>query len=408
MTGPLASAAPSRLRKAAQAGAGRGAAVFLRRLRAQTVVLENWQRAARQHDWLHKDTRLRLGPPMGSGLHHWCSAPLAETAQEAAPRPLGKAPIKPATPVPPRRQPSFLKPSPSKATAVAPGAGADIKTLPAKVGGGRLRLWSKTEASFLEKPSGSQPSAIALARRPRPGRSPLPDAGIDWKEPLRSKAMQRLSAHGVPQDRPRGLSDVWERPVAGIAAPIALLRHLLSPPPRATGQNTASRPGTAAQFSALGTAPIQHPGDPMAHPREKVRRNPQFADTPPNERVGHPAPQPLQDSSAQRPAIPQLVDPAPPDTRDPLHRDTLAPPPHHTPVPLPPQPDLTPPVAAIIAPADRAALTRAQGAVEDEPPEPAPQTTRTMPHPPRFDRADLGDALAKILRDEARRHGIDV
>ncbi len=408
MSGPLAPAAPSRLRRAAGAGAGRCAAVYLRQARDRTRVLADWARAGRQCGWLAGRARLRKGPLLGRGLDRLCGGAQERRDRTSEPKrahkpPAGVAPgsSRPAkaADLTPRSQP----PAPPARTCRA------ATVLPPRATLGQLRLWSGTDPAPRDC---SAPARMPPAFDPARAKPvPAPGAVPDWPDKLAGRAAARF-ARGRLGQGPGGetgapaFAGALARPLAGPVAPHRLLHTAgSSGAPALTAVGGAAGRDTAAAMRPPGKTGAAAP-DPAAPP---ASRQAAAAPHPAGRSASAPGPLsgPARMSGRPRPG-PVPSDTTGPARSDPLYSDTIGPPAHAAPATLPPQPDLAPPLAEVLPLAGRGTLGRPQGAVADEPLSELPPLPAVPAPPPGFDRDELGTALADILRDEARRHGIDV
>ncbi len=411
MTRALASAAPARLRQAAKAGAGRLANTCRRQYREQTRALEEWQCAARQWGWVSSQPALRKGPVFGTTLDRYCGSDTPRTAKNPASR-AAKSAVR-TEPSPPRRTPpGYLKPQKAAVTPATEFFCALNKTASAKIGRRRLRRWAGS--NIPEEPAAppdNRPQFAKSVKSRVTNPVPVPETGNqpEWSANLAMRAATRFTAEMLVTDASPGFQTAFARPLVGQKAPHSLLER--SAVARPSGE-AVSAPGSAANHRKL-----QKHATP-ARTSEKLRhRDPVSSDPVGRPRAIEPAPK-GKDSGKKREWLPHTLavgtaDFAPSAATgrhhpDPLDSDTINPPRHSSPVQLPPQPDLVSPFAEIVPLERRASLVRAQGAVADGAlPEPSPPPD-CAPLRPRFDRNDLGEALAEVLRDEARRHGIDV
>ncbi|MBO9409357.1 hypothetical protein J7399_18110 [Shimia sp. R9_1] len=406
MTRAFASAAPQRLRQAALAAAGSVPQLAPQRVQKMQATARRVSASGADLKWLSTCAELSDRKAMERSLTRWeTSEPERKPAPKETPS-YKQTPAQKLAAKQKRQPPAWHHPPADTRPRPEAHRCETAKTLPTRLSGGPLRLHAGTDPEDLGKgpiTPRSKPSAQPLTAKPA---SPLPTA---QSYPLAKTTAQKLAprTHTTQPKHPRALpvssnqpsKTPWQSLLAGPQASHTTLSALTS---RELLRSKAEQSDTAT-------------------PPQRASKDPQSAQAP------KPAGKHSQSAFAQSPKLPKPANAAPlsppprasnsPDPvqlhrepvhgADPLSRETLSRPPHATPVPLPAQPDLDPPFAEILPPSDRAHLTRFQEAVTDEPQTELPD--RSTPRATAgFDREALTDALALILRDEARRHGIDV
>lgn len=398
----LAPAAPARLREAAKAGAGRLSSLCARQARERSRALVEWSRLSRQCGWIAECKPLRRGPIFGLELERYCAGGSNRRTERPA-KPPPKPCASPVESVADKARPSYAKPRKVAPTPHVESCEA-AKAMPARAGAGRLRLWAGSDepAPPRRKPGGK------LRRVPSRAPCRLPSAqGEGQTQWLAALAKRTTLRRSRPPDPSTILASALARPLSGEEAPLSLLQRAAAP----GRQQDTTLPADQLPMSRAATLPVR--GTMPSHPQgdPALRAN---ADLSPIAAPGRRSADPGKSLAP----FPSAAGAAKSEWRaaewhdrqrsDPLFGDTIGPPRHRTRVPLPPQPDLAAPFAEIIPLESRSALTRAQGAVADEPLAELPPPPAPVALHPRLDRYDLGDALAEVLRAEARRHGIDV
>ncbi|PUB12413.1 hypothetical protein [Yoonia sediminilitoris] len=429
MIGPLAPAAPSRLRKAAGAGARRIAAAYLRQAQAQAQVLDDWARPGRHYGWIAGQAKLRTGPVLGTGLDRISTAPKAQNDQPAKPKPARKkAPSGAQKPSRPRKAQDLTPHTLPRAGSATQCDVALVK--PVRATPGQLRLWSGAD---VEPPEQLKPARIFTLRKPHPRPLPVPESVpvSKWPETLARRACARLPAAQSRTTGTPAFSNALTHPLAGPTASRDLLHsaitrtkaddrveHTGAAPAMQQAAPNHAQPTSKIDTSSLEIATGQPRQDAAALAPAPIQRNSAAAGR--AARTGqtqvpalaHPAAHPTATAQPTLPANPSSQRAAPsdataPSTSDPMFSDAIGPPAHTPVTELPPQPDFAQPFAEVLPLESQKAASRAQGAIADEPLTELPPVPNAAPLP-RFDRDELGEALAEVLRDEARRHGIDV
>ncbi len=404
MTSPLSLAAPERLTSLAFCG-GRAPADQRRHARKATAAVRDFVRASACAAWISEAARVSVAPAF-SCLERASQRPEETDAPpEKASRRRRKAALL-ADGGPGRSGPVYAQPP--GATSAPPTyadkrEGKPVTPPPSRgrIAPARLRAMAGPEAA-----ERGEPRAIALPRRvptrgSRPAATPKDPSGTApadlaaWRSRVSEAAASRRAPHGSAPSGAAGTGIVmaaWTKGIDGIRISTARLARLASPravpaasdrparqePPPA---DRARRPRARPEFAGVPPAAAGRTG--KAPPTESPRRDFAFAE---------PGAVPARDRRAS----------------DALEHDILSPPPHPAFRGSPPQPDLAHPLAEVVPFAERPGPAAPQSVVADGVPGPPRLRGEPDGEGPRFDRHELTDALAQILRDEARRYGIDV
>ncbi|MEM9552209.1 MAG: hypothetical protein AAGA05_13605 [Pseudomonadota bacterium] len=398
----FASAAPKRLQAAVFPAARKVPAPAPEAVNLMRDTAKRVLDADEQVAWMTACPALADPDPIGRSLLDWeCTEPPRKSEVEA--RPYTQSPARDLQTTKERPDPLWL--SPLKTLPPKPEAAdcAEAKAMPTRLSGGQLRLRARKDVEDL-KPSGQTAQRAVPDVQKRPVRMPLPEAeAYNWERSRgrftnASTETPRISVDPLPAGAAEAPKPAWASVLDGPKAPSALLMAAHSETPK------PDRP----QRRDLSARPAQD--HPIETASDSKRKPVPARDSDPTGTRNHPIEMAGMSRSAQRASNspePPSWHREPVNNPDPLNTDTLSRPPHHTPVRLPPQPDLDPPFAENLPPEHRTRLGRFQDAVADEPLTELP----ARPHPPSptaFDDDALGEALARVLRDEARRHGIDV
>lgn len=409
MSGPLSPAAPSRLRKAAKAGAGRFVTACASDTRRQVMMLSDWTRAARQVQWISTCPGIRKGPLLGPGLLRWC-APKPDQGLRQAERSFEQKPANPVSAPDKSGKPDFAdildrnRPQPT----AEPCSVADdnISTLPARLPAGKLRLLAKSDP----EPATRRKTPVWGSRSTDKTATPKAALQPDWRSALTERAANRLCPPSGSAGAKPNIASAWVQQIQAPAASLPLIQkaragrdapETVVPSKRSqkTVQDDPSGTGakpTSANLDDVQTHPEGH--KPLASPLASVNDVPETPAT--AGFVADPKDKPIQEAdklSAGQDGKAKI---------DPLTFQTLSPPPHISPVALPPQPDFA---RASVAPRHEPVRPNpASAAISDEPLSELPAPAPNVPDTPGFGHDDLRQALADLLRDEARRHGIDV
>jgi hypothetical protein len=405
MTSPLALAAPERLISLAFCGA-RAPADQRRHARKATAAVRYLVKASACAAWISKAARLSVAPAF-SCLDRTGQRPEETDAppEKASRRRRKAAPL--ADKGPGRSGPVYAQ-TPGR-TSSAPPTYADKRegkpVMPppssGRIAPARLRAMAGPEAA-----ERGEPRAIALPRRVptrgwRPAATPkdpprtAPADLAAWRSRISEAAASRRAPHGSTPSRTAGPGIVmaaWTKGIDGTRISTARLARLASPRPVPAASDRPAR---------------QEP--PPADRARRPRARPEFAGVPPAA-PGRTGKAPLTESLRRDSAFAESGAVPARDRRasDALEHDTLSPPTHPAFRGSPPQPDLAHPLAEVVPFAERPGPAAPQSVVADEVPEPPRLRAEPDGEGPRFDRHELTDALAQILRDEARRYGIDV
>ena len=419
MNPPLDIARPSALLHRAFAPAGAPRA-WARRLSARVSRLADLPRRSR---WVCKallaDPRLRAGPLMGSTLGRILDGKRENAVVEKEHR----RPRSPKMEARPERNSFAAWPAKRPAQPAAPGKPTPAGPTPARSAPAVQALPKMVPTVVLDRfrPASTQPIversrsltapwkyALNSARKPSPPIAAL----ADWRQVLTAR-VERVLAKGARSEKHWPVepsSSAYDGPwMDGLGGPMADLKLLsdlaYEGPVRRPGNRiipeqagAPSRLGAATPSSDRRARPASGPSllaDPTpAGGREDTARSPHPAGTP-----SHlwPSLDPHPISSARSPGL-NPRDAAPVDPTDPLFTTAG--------IDLKPPTQLAPKIVG--APEERVVLPGPARA-EQHPAEPgsapshAPRTGRLV-----SDNHELAKRLSRILRDEARRHGIDV
>ncbi len=375
MTNALIPAAPSRLRKAAKAGAGRFVTACVRDTQRQAVMLAQWCRAARQVQWIYRCPGIRKGPLMGPGLLHWC-APKPDREPLVRKKSFKQEPAKPVfSGSETRTKPRFAdfphsdRPQPTAQPCSAAVDGA--RALPTRLAAGKLRLLAKTDPGPVSKrtPPLRAPQPVQKVATPRSAMQP------DWQSALTDRAAIRLCPPTGVAKTKASITSGWAQQIQGPAASLPLLEKALCH----VGETMSEAQGKPSKAKTKKTAKGRESPSASDIQKRALSRNPVPAvdmatDTPPT------AAHTEATSSAQSKNLGGVSAPlGDSHATDALEFRTLSPPVHASPVALPPQPDIA--RATTVTPREPRQPDPDNPAVSDEPlselPPPAPHKARS-------------------------------